>query len=206
MEQITSSPESHQPSPTKSLIYWRKSPINGFRCVPVLLTLEPDNTLTMKTAKNVIAFQAPMSQVQAHFTGWGTMVLVVNGKKYVFVGIGAAVSPSPTAEQKAELGGAYSALSSAGGRAGAVGLGVGAVASVAGQQAVGAASAVAGVAVQEVAYYRSLGTMREWQDIFAQAGVLTSKKSSMSYMKYYLIGLLVLVALILIIGTIGKHS
>ncbi|WP_133851592.1 hypothetical protein [Labedaea rhizosphaerae] len=82
-------------------LYWRRSKINGAKCVPAILALD-GGRLRLSSADEV-AFEAPCDEVEAHFTFLATMRLTVNGQAFDLVGKGANLSPKFTAEQLAEL-------------------------------------------------------------------------------------------------------
>jgi hypothetical protein len=82
-------------------LYWRRSLLNGRRCVPVVLGLD-GGRLRMRTATETV-FDVPTTEVTARFTALTTMMLTVGGSRYAIVGIGSAISPRFTAEMLAEL-------------------------------------------------------------------------------------------------------
>lgn len=143
-------------------LYWRRSPINGRKTVPVVLQLA-DGRLRMWTDEEM-AFDAPTSDVSAKFSKLSTMFLTVAGTKFAIVGIGAALSPKFSDRQLAALeearADAQRRVASAGPAAAA-----GGVASVAGGVAGGAtALAGLGLAVADLATMRT--SIRPWREIF----------------------------------------
>ncbi|MEV4272998.1 hypothetical protein [Micromonospora aurantiaca (nom. illeg.)] len=84
------------------IVYWRRSLWNGMRCVPVLLTLD-EGRLRARDRRGAEVFAAPAGQVEARGTIVGTMLLTVGGHRYALVGVGATVSPAPSAEQRRRL-------------------------------------------------------------------------------------------------------
>lgn len=162
----------------KSLLYWRKNLWNGAACVPVILMLE-DGVLTMKSADDTTVFNESLEKVAVNFTGWGTMVLTMQGKKYDIVGMPAADSPAISDLQKAELSGLKSEEGVAEVKdAQPVVLG-GTAASATGN----AGATVVGAAISSAAYYRGLTSIREWKSLI---GSQEDQKKSMSYMTYFI--------------------
>ncbi|WFF05031.1 hypothetical protein O7622_18390 [Micromonospora sp. WMMD1076] len=84
------------------IVYWRRSLWNGMRCVPVLLTLD-EGRLRACDRRGAEVFAALAGQVEARGTIVGTMLLTAGGDRYALVGVGATVSPSPSAEQRRRL-------------------------------------------------------------------------------------------------------
>jgi hypothetical protein len=175
----------------KSLLYWRKNVWNGSACVPVILTLE-DDTLMMKDDKEVVVFQAPISQVSKRFTQWGTMILEVGSKKYDIVGMPAQTSPAITDAQKAELSGLSDGSQGEGlmdskpvtlGSAATDGVG-------------GAAQTITRAASSTIAYYRGLATMSEWK---ALIGSKSDQQIKMNAMTYYIVGVIVILVIFILL-------
>lgn len=151
-----------------------------------------EGALTMKGADDAVIFNESLEKVAVNFTGWGTMVLTVLGKKYDIVGMPAADSPAISDLQKVELSG----LKSRDGiddvkDAQPVVLG-GTAATATGN----AGATVVGAAISSVAYYRGLTSIREWKTLI---GSQDDQKKSMSYMTYFIalviVGLIVALAL-----------
>lgn len=185
----------------KSLLYWRKSKVNGLACVPVVVSLGADKSFSMKTADGAVQFSLPASEASVKFTGWGTMVIMANGKKYDIVGTAAGVSPDPTREQIEEVRTADESdlpLSSGVTKAGAAGAAATAVGGAA-----GTAASAAGVAAMQYAYQQGVNTLRDWQVLLSDAGAKVTK-SSMRYMTYYIVGFVLLLVVFWAIGTYNK--
>ena len=89
--------------PMKSLLYWRKSMINGAKTVPVIVAMDPAGTFSMHDAAGAPVFSLPASDASLRFTSMGTMVATAQGRKYDIVGVGASLSPSPSPWQMAEM-------------------------------------------------------------------------------------------------------
>lgn len=160
----------------KSLLYWRKNLWNGSDCVPVILALE-NGTLSMKTADDVVVFSEPIGQVAVQFTGWGTMVLTLAGRKYDIVGMPAATSPAISDLQKAELSGVNNEAAKGGVRDAQPAVLGGTVASAAGP----AGASVVGAAVSTAVYYRGLSSIREWKSLIGSPADQKRKMSSMTW-------------------------
>lgn len=184
----------HSLIPTKSLMYWRKSLINGMACVPVILGIDEEKNFFLKS-KDAIEFSIPATEVDVKFTSWGTMVVKASGKKYDIVPMGAAVSPDPTPEQLEEIKAASGANASKDRLATELG---------AAGTAIGGAAGVAGSAAMQYAYYQGLGSMKEWQEALSQAGA-TVKRSSMRAMMYFTVGMVALLVIFFIIGSMHKQ-
>lgn len=188
MDPTTQPTAQPQIVPTKSLIYWRKSPINGAQCVPSILKLDENGMLTLED-DNAQAFSVPLSQVTAKFSSFGTMTLNVAGKKYDLVGTPAPLSPTPSSKLTDQVDPAQQETVSknqtstlAGGVMTAGGVGAG----IAGSAA-GAAGAVAGNVMMQYAYYRGLDAIKRWESAFMNAG-LVKKKKSMRALMYVTLG------------------
>lgn len=181
-------------TPSISVLYWRQSVWNASLCVPIVLRLDADGVLSMRTADKQVVFAVQISEVQPRFTGWGTMLLTIAGTTYAIVGVGATDSPRPADWQIEALRHATEAASPDGSIAGTAGVGAAAVGSAVGQGLAGATAAVAGVAASQVAFHRGLNRMRDWQDVFVTAG-LSFRRNSMRYMAIFVgivVGVLVL--------------
>ena len=81
-----------------SLPYWRKSKLNGYRCVPILMRLEAGRLVAHDRAGKVI-FDVPAATTRGRLTRFGTLVLAVKGHTFELVGRGSSVSPAPTMAQ-----------------------------------------------------------------------------------------------------------
>jgi len=169
---------SQHQTPTTRLItgiYWRKNLWNGAATIPVILGFENDQ-LALKDGETVV-FTAPISTVKAKVTLWGTLVVLVDGKKYDFVGAGSGISRTFTAEQQAEVNQQSmtlpTTLTKAGlvtGLAGSIGRNL--AGSTAGS-AVGSAGQIAGGAAMAAGYLIGLGGIKKWQAVFAERNLLS---------------------------------
>lgn len=183
-------PTTSNDSAYKSLLYWRKSLWNSAACVPVILTLEGE-TLSMKKSDGTNVFSESLKNVSVRFTGWGTMVLTIGGKKYDFVGMPAATSPAISDVQKAELRGLTSDDDATKTRdTQPVVLG-GAVATATGNSG----ATIVGAAASTAVYYRGLSSIREWKTLI---GSPADQKKKLNFMTYFII--LVVVVLVVAIA------
>lgn len=195
------SPLAHSPvQPVKSLLYWRKSKVNGAATVPVILALDPSGILTMKDAGQEMVFAAPVSQVSVRFTSWGTMVVQAQGRQHDIVGVGASLSPSPSAAQLDELAEAQGGNTGSDGTATRLGSSSAALSAVDGM---GTAAGVAGGIAMEYAYFRGLEAIKAWQETLPLAGA-SVKKSSMKAMKYFTAAVLAALVIALLVGMFIK--
>jgi hypothetical protein len=169
----------------KSLLYWRKNLWNGSACVPVILTLN-GATLSMKAADDTVVFSEVVDQLSVQFTGWGTMVLTVAGKKYDIVGMPAADSPAISELQKAELSGLSSQAANDGVRDTQPAVLGGTIATVAGPSG----ASVVGAAVSTAVYYQGLTSIREWK---ALIGSPADQKRKLNYMTLFIISVVIVV-------------
>jgi hypothetical protein len=186
--------------PIKSLLYWRKSKINGAATVPVVLTLDQSGVLTMKTADRETVFSLPASEAAVRFTSWGTMVIGTQGNNYDIVGLGASLSPKPSKAQLEELSALSGSNPRAGtdlSRAGSTGVAFGAAGDL------GAVAGVAGSVAKQYAYYQGLEAIKAWQETLPQAGAGVTK-SSMNAMKYITLAIIGLVVVGLAIGLLMR--
>lgn len=168
----------HPQTPTTQLItgiYWRKNLWNGAATIPVILGFENEQ-LVLKDGETVI-FMVPISTIKAKVTLWGTLVLLVDGKKYDFVGVGSGISRNFTAEQQAEVSQQSmtlpTTLAQAGlvtGLAGSVGRNL--AANSAGS-AVGSAGQIAGGVAVAAGYLIGLNGIKKWQALFAERNLLS---------------------------------
>ena len=184
-------------TPTKSLLYWRKSKLNGMDCVPVIISLDEAKTLSLKTADNTTEFSIPASQATVRFTNWGTMAITANGKTYDIVGVGAATSPDPTAEQLQEIH--QSAGSNANEDTALSGVGAAGTA----LSGASAGAGIVGSAAMQYAYYQGLEAIKAWQRELPKAGA-TIEASKMNAMKYFTFGIAALVVIFLVIALLTK--
>jgi hypothetical protein len=180
--------------PVKSLLYWKR---HWWAPTPSILSLDKDGNLTL-TDKNHIVFQVKINQVTSvRFTSWGTMKLIINGKKYSIVGTPTQYSSRPSKEQLAAMQGGVTAIE--------VNAGLTQIASTVGAQIPSLAPLnVASAVLSEVAYYRGLGRIRDWQNVFVLSGINT-QQSKMHGVKYLWIigGPVFIVAMILVIVLVG---
>lgn len=179
----------------KSLLYWRKSMINGAKTVPVVVSMDSSGIFRMVDAAGVSVLSLPVQQASFRFTTMGTMVVEAQGRKYDILGVGASLSPSPSAAQVAEMQGAPSGhkdptdLSRAG-SAGAAMSGAGGLGGVAG---------VAGSAAMMFAYYQGLEAIKAWQEVLPGTGAPV-RKSSMRAGRYMALGLVAAVIIGIIVA------
>ncbi|WP_459714977.1 hypothetical protein [Actinophytocola sp. KF-1] len=82
-------------------LYWRKSKLNGRKCVPAILSVTGGRLRL--SAVDGVAFDVPCAEARARFTVFSTMVLTAAGRRFDLVGTGAAMSPKFTTAQLAEL-------------------------------------------------------------------------------------------------------
>lgn len=183
-------------TPTKSLLYWRKSKLNGAACVPVIVSLDASKTLSLKSA-DATEFSLPASEATVAFSNWGTMTITAGGKTYDIVGTGAAISPSPTTEQLQEINESGSSNASQNNTISTVGAAATAVSGM--DNAVGAAGSVA----MQYAYYKGLEAIKAWQQELPKAGVAV-RASKMNAMKYFTVAIVALVVIFLVIGLAAK--
>ncbi|MDQ0732344.1 hypothetical protein [Arthrobacter sp. B1I2] len=181
--------------PMKSLLYWRKSMINGARTVPVIIGMDSAGKFSMQDAAGLTVFSLPAHQASFRFTSMGTMLITAQGRKYDIVGVGASLSPSPSAWQRAELEAApgshtdHTDLS----RAGSAG------AAMSGAGGMGAVAGVAGSAAMMFSYYQGLEAIKAWQEVLPETGAPV-QKSSMKAGLYVMLGVVAAVVLGLIIA------
>lgn len=139
-------------------LYWRKSKINGAKCVPAILAVG-GGRLRLSSAEE-LAFDVPCGEVRAHFTFLSTLTLTVAGTRFDLVGKGANLSPKFTAQQLAELERLRAQAASAdasGVNAAALGAGAGSVAGL-----IGVAFDV----------QRMVANIKPWRTVLPAAGVL----------------------------------
>jgi len=175
-----STPTPDPATPMKSLLYWRKSMINGARTVPVIVSMDSSGVFRMVDAAGVSVLSLPVQQASFRFTSMGTMVVTAQGRKYDLLGVGASLSPDPSPEQKAEMKAASddykdrTALNRAGS--------AGAAMSPAG--GLGGVAGVAGSALMMFSYYEGLEIIKAWQAVLPETGaaVQTSPMKAGLYM------------------------
>lgn len=194
-------PTSPSITPGISVLYWRQSLWNASQCIPVVLQLDADGTFSMRTADKQEVFSVPIHEVQPRFTGWGTMLLTIADKTYALVGVGATDSPRPADWQIAALQNAAEAANPNGSITGTAGVGAASIGDAVGQGALGAAAAAGGAVASQMAFHRGLGRMRDWQDVFAAAG-LAFRRNSMNYMAIFVGTVVGAVVLLILIGSL----
>jgi hypothetical protein len=158
----------------KSLLYWRKSMINGAKTVPVIVAMDGAGMFSMHDAAGVKVFSLPAPQAAVRFTSMGTMVVTTaNGRKYDILGVGASLSPSPSPWLMAEM------AADPGGRTDPTGLSrVGSAgAAMSGAGGLGAVAGAAGGAAMMFAYYQGLDAIKAWQEALPGAGAAVQKSS-----------------------------
>jgi hypothetical protein len=159
--------------PMKSLLYWRKSMINGAKTVPVIVGMDSGGTFSMKDAAGLTVFSVPARQASFRFTRMGTMVITAQGRKFDIVGVGASLSPRPSSGQLAEMEAPptghtdHTDLS----RAGSAG------AAMSGAGGMGAVAGIAGGAAMMFAYYQGLEAIKAWQGVLPETGAPVRKSS-----------------------------
>lgn len=82
-----------------SLPYWRKSWWNPFTCRPVVMMLEGQR-LRAWDKHEALLYDTSVTEVHAHLSRLQTLVLHMNGQKWVFYGRGSGSSPDPTPGQR----------------------------------------------------------------------------------------------------------
>lgn len=179
----------------KSLLYWRKSKINGAKTVPVIVSMDSSGMFRMVDAAGAGVLTLPVQQASFRFTSMGTMVVTAQGRKYDLVGVGASMSPDPSREQKAEMKAASEDFKdrTALNRAGSAG------ASVSGAGGVGGVAGVAGSALMMFSYYEGLETIKAWQAVLPQTGAPV-QTSTMKAGLYMMLGLVAAVIIGIIVA------
>mgnify|MGYP001042641600 CR=1 FL=1 len=174
----------------KSLLYWRKSKINGAKTVPVIVSMDSSGMFRMVDAAGVSVLSLPVQQASFRFTSMGTMVVTVQGRTYDLLGVGASMSPDPSAEQKAEMKAASDDFKdrTALNRAGTAG------AAMSGAGGVGGVAGIAGSALMMFSYYEGLETIKAWQAVLPQTGapVQTSTMKAGLYMMLGLVAAIII--------------
>ncbi|MFE3636846.1 hypothetical protein [Streptomyces sp. NPDC059168] len=84
------------------IVYWRRSPWNGARCVPVVLSLLPGE-LRAQDRDGKVVLRGDPREVEGRLTRLGTLLLDVGGRRYALVGRAGARSPAPSAGQQAAV-------------------------------------------------------------------------------------------------------
>ncbi|TBN57210.1 hypothetical protein EYE40_07250 [Glaciihabitans arcticus] len=175
----------------KSGVYWRKSKLFGHLCPPGILALDGDQ-LSFTTATGRL-FGGRASDIEASFSGWGTLTVRVDGASYDLVGTAGEMSTPFTPEQIAELQGSALSRSRAAEAAGD------------GLQLAGGAAAVLGelisVGVQSGKYASGVQILKQWPAVLAEAGAKVQAKSG-NYMWWFFGGIGAALLIALVIGVI----
>jgi len=179
----------------KSLLYWRKSKINGAKTVPVIVSMDPSGMFRMVDAAGTAVLSLPVQQASFRFTSMGTMVVTAQGRKYDILCVGASMSPDPSPQQKAEMKAASDEFKdrTALNRAGAAG------AAMSGAGGVGGVAGLAGSALMMFAYYEGLETIKAWQAVLPQTGAPV-QTSAMKAGLYMMLGLVVAIIIGIIVA------
>ncbi|MEU7029111.1 hypothetical protein AB6O49_33665 [Streptomyces sp. SBR177] len=106
-----------EPHAASGIMYWRRSLWNGFRCRPVLLTLE-NGRFRATDRRGDVVFDLPVTAVTGRLSRLGTLLLTLDGSRYDLVGRGSSVSPRPSRGQVEALAAFRARTGSAGPRAG----------------------------------------------------------------------------------------
>jgi len=174
----------------KSLLYWRKSKINGAKTVPVIVSMDSAGTFRMVDAAGVSVLSLPVQQASFRFTSMGTMVVTAQGRAYDVLGVGASMSPDPSPEQKAEMKAAVADFKdrTALNRAGSAG------AAMSGAGGLGGVAGLAGSALMMFSYYEGLATIKAWQAVLPETGapVQTSTMKAGLYMMLGLVAAIII--------------
>jgi hypothetical protein len=81
-------------------LFWRKSALNAANCPPGLLALR-NGRLSFTTATS-IEFDEPATAISGALSVWGSLVLTVNTRKYVFLStVGQFTGPFSKTQQQA---------------------------------------------------------------------------------------------------------
>ena len=178
------------PAALKSGVYWRRSKIFGHLCPPAILALEGDR-VTFTTEKERV-FEAAASGIRATFTGWGTLVLTVDGTSYDIIGSGGEMAASFSKQQVAEL--RQASTDRRGGVAGVAGD----VLQASSNAAAAALGEAIALGVSTGKYASGVKILKQWPDALAAAGATVTSTSG-NYMKrlYIAIGGVLLVALVI---------
>ena len=179
----------------KSLLYWRKSKINGAKTVPVIVSMDPSGMFRMVDAAGVSVLSLPVQQASFRFTSMGTMVVTAQGRAYDVLGVGASMSPDPSPEQKAEMKAAVADYKdrTALNRAGSAG------AAMSGAGGLGGVAGLAGSALMMFSYYEGLETIKAWQAVLPQTGA-SVQTSTMKAGLYMMLGLVAAIIIGIIVA------
>ena len=81
-------------------LYWQRHALNASKCPPGLLSLDNER-LSFRTADERV-FDVPANTVTARATGWGSLVLTIGSKRYVFQSsVGQLSPPFSKSQQRA---------------------------------------------------------------------------------------------------------
>lgn len=90
-------------------LYWRKSALNAGKCPPGLLALRNDR-LTFTTTSN-IEFDVPVADVTGKLSVWGSLVLTIDSRRYVFLTTVGQLAPAFSKTQQQAISAATKAKS-----------------------------------------------------------------------------------------------
>ena len=90
-------------------LYWRKSALNAGKCPPGLLALNKGR-LSFTTSSR-IEFDEPVATITGAQNVWGSLVLTVNSKRYVFLTTVGQLAPPFTKTQQQAISAATRAKS-----------------------------------------------------------------------------------------------
>ncbi|MGV8884701.1 MAG: hypothetical protein ACOH1T_03810 [Microbacteriaceae bacterium] len=173
----------------KSGVYWRKSKIFGHLCPPGILALEGDVVSFTTSTEHV--FRAAASDIEANFTGWGTLVLRVDGRTFDMIGSGGEMAAAFSKQQIAEL---KQSTIDRGGVAGTAGD----LLAASGNAAAAVLGELITVGVATGKYASGVKILKQWPLVLAEAGaqVKATKSNYMGWL-YGAVGV-VLVALLIV--------
>jgi len=187
---MTDTSSTQPPTALKSGMYWRKSKLFGHLCPPGILTLDADR-LNFRTATETV-FTAPVADVTAAFSGWGTLTIKANGTSYDFVGTAGDMSQEFDPSLRRELldtardTRASRALNVAGGVA----------------QALAGASALAdaaGTAASAGQYAAGVKILKQWPPVLRAAGAsVTAKRANNLWWLYGGLAAILLIGVIIV--------
>lgn len=176
----------------KSGVYWRKSKIFGHLCPPGILALDGDR-ISFTTEKELV-FDAAVADVQATFTGWGTLVITTGGSSYDIIGSGGEMAASFSKKQVAEL------KQASVDRRGATGL-AGDVMQASGNAAAAALGEAIALGVATGKYASGVKILQQWPPALAEAGA-TVKSTTRNYMWWLYGGLAAVLLVALVVGLV----
>ena len=176
----------------KSGVYWRTSKLFGHLCPPGILALDSDR-VRFTTEKERV-FDAAAADVQATFTGWGTLVITTGGKTYDIIGSGGEMAKSFSKKQVAEL------KQASVDRRGAAGL-AGDVMQASGNAAAAALGEAIALGVATGKYASGVKVLRQWPPALAEAGATVTSRTR-NYMWWLFGGLGAALLVAIIVGLI----